>query len=203
MSELCKSIPEVGTAVLLDEMAKLQNLDFHNYGTFSPRDVEMIVKTLSPSMFTSVRPYTEKEVRLAELFSKQAKTPNSIARLTQLTLNLYEQAKRIKNNEELIAKLEFALSVYRTVSLLHWALNEIQKLQGSENKEKAIFLAHLLGKCMVIVKLMTTRGHAVAFAQGILLQPVVNLFKTIETGCKEQFIKGTWQLRLLQTIQTL
>ena len=82
MSELCKSIPEVGTAVLLDEMAKLQNLDFHNYGTFSPRDVEMIVKTLSPSMFTSLRPYTEKEVRLAELFSKQAKTPNSIARLT-------------------------------------------------------------------------------------------------------------------------
>ena len=50
---------------------------------------------------------------------------------------------------------------------------------------------------------MTTKGHAVAFAQGILLQPVVNLFKTLEESCKESFAKGFWQARLLQTVQTL
>ena len=163
----------------------------------------MIVKTLSPTMFSTVKPYTEKEVKLAELFSKQAKTPNSIARLTQLTLELYEQAKRIKNNEEIIAKLEFALSIYRTVSLLHWAVKEVEGLKGAENREKAIFLWQLLGKCLIIVRLMTTKGHAVAFAQGILLQPVVNLYKTIEEGCKESIGKGVWQARLLQTVQTL
>jgi len=70
MSELCKTIPEVGTAVLLDENAKFQNLDFHNYGTFSPRDVEKIATTLSPQMFSTVHPYTEKEIQLALLFAQ-------------------------------------------------------------------------------------------------------------------------------------
>jgi hypothetical protein len=70
MLELCKSIPEVGAAVLLDEMAKFSTLDFHNYGTFSPRDVEKIVMTLSPAMFSTVQPYTEKEIQLAQLFAK-------------------------------------------------------------------------------------------------------------------------------------
>lgn len=112
MLELCRTIPEVGTAVLLDEMAKFSKLDFHNYGTFSPRDVEKIVTTLSPSMFSTLSPYTEKEVQVAQLFAKQANTPSSITRLSQLALSLYEQARALKNNEELISKLEFVLSVY-------------------------------------------------------------------------------------------
>ena len=90
MLELCKTIPEVGTAVLLDEMAKFSKLDFHNYGTFSPRDIEKIVTTLSPSMFSTVIPYTEKEIQLAQLFAKQANTPSSIARLSKLIISLYE-----------------------------------------------------------------------------------------------------------------
>ena len=103
----------------------------------------------------------------------------------------------------MIARLEFALSVYRTVSLLHWTIKELERLQGSESRDKAIFLWQLLGKCLVIVRLMTTKGHAVAFAQGILLQPVVKMFKTIEEGCKDAAGKVQWQERMTQTIQTL
>lgn len=102
MLELCKTIPEIGAAVLLDEMAKFSKLDFHNYGTFSPRDVEKIVTTLSPSMFFTVMPYTEKEIQLAHMFAKQANAPSSIARLSQLAMSLYEQARKLKQNEELI-----------------------------------------------------------------------------------------------------
>lgn len=82
MSELCKNIPEVGSAVLLDEMAKFQKLDFYNYGTFSPRDVEQIATTLSPQMFMTVKPYTDKEIQLAKLFQKQVKTPSAVTRLS-------------------------------------------------------------------------------------------------------------------------
>ena len=99
-----------------------------------------------------------------------------------MTLNLYEQAKRIKNNEELISKLEFALSVYRTVTVLQWAIKSMEGLKDSDSRAKLMFLWQLLGKTLVIVRLITTKGHAVAFAQGLLLQPVINLYKTLEIG---------------------
>jgi len=89
--------------------------------------------------------------------------------LTQLALNLYEQAKKVKNNEELISQLDFVLSVYRTVGLLHWAIKQMEGLKGSDNSAKLQFLWQLLGKCLLIVKMLTTRGYAIAFAQGLLL----------------------------------
>ena len=48
-------------------------------------------------------------------------------------LALYSQAVKIKENKDLIDKLEFALSLYRTASLLHWAINEMKHLKSSDN----------------------------------------------------------------------
>ena len=81
MIELCKVVPEIGSAVLLDERAKFANLDFHNYGTFSPRDVKTIANTLNPSLFTTVKPYNDKEINLAQLFTaSQSTMPKGLAK---------------------------------------------------------------------------------------------------------------------------
>ena len=67
MIQLCKVVPEIGTAVLLDEKGKFSDLDFHNYGTFSPRDIKTIANTLSPQMFTVIKPYSDHEQKLAQI----------------------------------------------------------------------------------------------------------------------------------------
>ena len=120
-----------------------------------------------------------------------------------MTLNLYEQAKRIKNNEELISKLEFALSVYRTVTVLKWAIKSMEGLKDSDSRAKLMFLWQLLGKTLVIVRLMTSKGHAVAFAQGLLLQPVINLYKTLEIGTAGKSGVGQWTSLKNQVINIL
>lgn len=78
MIELCKVVPEIGTAVLLDEKGKFSNLDFHNYGTFSPRDIEKIANTLRPQMFTVIKPYADHELKRAQQTVKNEKIPSTL-----------------------------------------------------------------------------------------------------------------------------
>ena len=55
-------------------------------------------------------------------------------------------------------------------------------MKGENYQEKLEFLWKLMGKCLVVIQLITQKGHAVAFAQGILLKPVVSIFQTMIKG---------------------
>jgi hypothetical protein len=46
---------------------------------------------------------------------------------------LYSQAVKLKENKDLIDKLEFALSLYRTAELLHWTISEMKHLKINDN----------------------------------------------------------------------
>jgi hypothetical protein len=160
MSELCRSVPELGSAVLLDECAKFKNLDFFSYGLFTPRDVEKIA--LSLDMFNVVHPYSDQEILAAQLLQKQSHRPE-LSKLATLAMSIYEQIKVLQNNEELIQKFELVLAIYRTFTVVTWAIQQIGT-NTVDGKAKLIFLWQLLGKLLLIIKLLTSKGHAVAFA---------------------------------------
>ena len=78
MIELCKVVPEIGTSVLLDEKGKFSNLDFHNYGTFSPRDIATIANTLRPQLFTVIKPYADHELKRAQETVQKENIPSTL-----------------------------------------------------------------------------------------------------------------------------